>query len=799
MIPEFSQQQPAPPVDHLQAKPLLYRTWYFACGISIILYFIVILALELDLSTSENPVCHVNHSYSNWVWSSSFLETGGFVAGSIILCLKLFVYQRSSNSTSCLYSATLCVVSMGLTTSMLNLTRIFVCTDIFGVTTPAAMWAEWIACAPLLMFIAVAIEDKSYLSQYKRLTTRVMITTSEDIEIDQSRRDLARKPFFNILNEDATCSGYQLADITTKLVFIMAAIDIHLDVIHPDSYALVEERRMNETRRACLRYVFHEVRVPLNSMTLGISLLEKSCNLEESDIESLEMMREASHFMSQTLNDVLSMQKIEEGKLELSFLPFCIYDAVYSVYVTFQATCRNKEIQLHMKVAPDVPVFVLGDRFRIEHVLANFLSNAIKFSPENRNIYIEVTSTPKVEVDKIFEINKLTPRSPVREFPHMVEVEFAVRDQGPGISEEDQIKLFQPFMQIRPGELQKGGGTGVGLSLCKQIVEMHGGKVKCESLLGLGSSFIFAIPFIIGKGSRDKEDFPSTTERIMTPVKEMESARSVAVQRSLRSDRTYGQTISNDSAYGNFVIEPIKKASNDNDNMSISSPFDVDEFTCFSDEKHKEKISNLNIHNNSNSNGTSNISVMHSSNKRDSENSISITKHWTRTVSPTSKGKEEMTATAFSTSMTTGDSNSDKPSAPKTIGRVLVVDDVRSNRKLLQLLLTKSNIMVDAAEDGLQAVDMITQSPSKYSLSGLQATAVLRENGFDRIIIGLTGCALEEDISEFIRSGADLVLPKPMNAKHLDIVLRYFAFEGTHSNSDIRYIIDNERVVRKAK
>ena len=155
--------------------------------------------------------------------------------------------------------------------------------------------------------------------------------------------------------------------------------------------------------------------------------------------------------------------------------------------------------------SPVVPGQVLGDKYRIEHVIMNLISNAIKFSP------VEATITVNLSVEK-------NPAGDCYEVPMVcrillmislslshsdapsdrVTVLVAVEDEGPGISAQDQAKLFKNFVQIRPGQLQKGGGSGLGLTIAKQIVELHGGRIGVTSTEGKGSRFYFSIPFQVG-------------------------------------------------------------------------------------------------------------------------------------------------------------------------------------------------------------------------------------------------------------------------------------------------------------
>jgi len=126
-----------------------------------------------------------------------------------------------------------------------------------------------------------------------------------------------------------------------------------------------------------------------------------------------------------------------------------------------RAQIEAKNINILVQVHKNVPIEIYGDRYRLEHVMNNLLSNAIKFSPEYSDICLSLSYETKV-------MNSLT---------------FAVRDYGPGISHDDKGELFKPFMQVRPGELQKGLGSGLGLSICKNMIELHRGSIDCLSIV----------------------------------------------------------------------------------------------------------------------------------------------------------------------------------------------------------------------------------------------------------------------------------------------------------------------------
>ena len=284
-----------------------------------------------------------------------------------------------------------------------------------------------------------------------------------------------------VFDEGNTIGIYLILSVLTKALYSAIAMDVHSGALTEAQKSLMEERNANEARRAFLKYIFHEVRTPLNSLTMGLEILGQGERLSTSDLELVSMMKGASDFMADTLNDVLSLQKIEEGKLELELSPFNMNDSITKVLSTFLGAIITKHIQVEKKISTDVPNRLIGDRYRVEHVFSNLLSNAIKFSPDNSRILVEV----KI-VDCITSGTETT-----------ASIAVSIKDEGCGISPENQRKLFGNFVQIRPGQLQHGQGSGLGLSLCKQIVALHGGTIGVDSTEGQGSTFTFCIPFTV--------------------------------------------------------------------------------------------------------------------------------------------------------------------------------------------------------------------------------------------------------------------------------------------------------------
>ena len=164
----------------------------------------------------------------------------------------------------------------------------------------------------------------------------------------------------NILDESQSYVTLSLIDALTKLAVTQTTIHAHIKIMEFARQCVLLEQRANEAKRNYLRYVFHDVRVPLNSISMGLSLMETLPGLTKSDLEIFRMMQDACVFMSNTLNDVLSMEKIEAGAMSLDLAAFCLADMVNHVIMSVQGQASAKELRITVTTSHDVPERVIG-------------------------------------------------------------------------------------------------------------------------------------------------------------------------------------------------------------------------------------------------------------------------------------------------------------------------------------------------------------------------------------------------------------------------------------------------------
>lgn len=249
---------------------------------------------------------------------------------------------------------------------------------------------------------------------------------------------------------------------------------------------LLQHERVNskriseETRQAketFLANLSHEIRTPMNGI-LGIAGLLGKTELNDRQQNFLKLIQESANNLLVIVNDVLDLEKIAAGKLQLEKIPFKIVDKVAIIVQSFIYRAEEKGLAIIYQNAIPGDLVVIGDPFRLSQVFNNILSNAIKFT-EKGNIIIS-TRIKSFKNENAF-------------------IEFNIKDTGIGITEEKMKKIFEPFEQANSSISRKYGGTGLGLSICKNLVEMLGGSLYAESEENKGSTFTFTLPYFISE------------------------------------------------------------------------------------------------------------------------------------------------------------------------------------------------------------------------------------------------------------------------------------------------------------
>lgn len=236
--------------------------------------------------------------------------------------------------------------------------------------------------------------------------------------------------------------------------------------------ALEEAQSASQAKSSFLSTMSHEMRTPMNAI-IGMSTLGHSADSIERKDYAFEKIKTASSHLLGVISDVLDMSKIEAGMLTLSEEAFDIDRLIEKVMVVNQFRIDEKNQKFSCEVDPNIPKIIIADNQHLAQVLTNLISNASKFTDDGKKIRLEVNLLEKHEKECM--------------------IRFDIIDEGIGLSEEQQKKLFRSFVQAEDSTTRKFGGTGLGLAISKHIVELMGGEIWLESEPDKGSVFSFTM------------------------------------------------------------------------------------------------------------------------------------------------------------------------------------------------------------------------------------------------------------------------------------------------------------------
>jgi len=242
---------------------------------------------------------------------------------------------------------------------------------------------------------------------------------------------------------------------------------------HDLQAALEIAKTANNSKTVFLANMSHEIRTPMNSI-VGFSELALDGEISPKTRDYLVKIMDNAEWLLQIINDILDISKIESGRMELEHIPFDMHELFASCRTLIMPKAIEKGVMLHFYAEPSVGQRPLGDPTRLRQILVNLLSNSVKFTNTGM---IKLHAAVKDKTDKTLSMH------------------FEVKDSGIGMTGEQIDRIFDPFMQAETGTTRKYGGTGLGLTITKNIVELMGGKLSVSSTVGVGSMFSFDLTF----------------------------------------------------------------------------------------------------------------------------------------------------------------------------------------------------------------------------------------------------------------------------------------------------------------
>jgi signal transduction histidine kinase/HPt (histidine-containing phosphotransfer) domain-containing protein len=305
--------------------------------------------------------------------------------------------------------------------------------------------------------------------------------------------------FFSLVNQDTIVipirrqTWSQIFMSVVVLLLIGALIYVAFRAMRRAAQTAKEHSDMKTT---FLANMSHEIRTPMNGIIGFAELALENAGLGDQTRDYLEKIRNSVKDLLSILNDILDVSKIEAGKVSLEKIPFDLHDVIAACESTISGKAAEKGIGLYVYSEPVLEYKLLGDPTRLRQVLLNLLSNAVKFT--NVGTVKLMVTVEKIHGDRAI-------------------LHFEVKDSGIGMNAAEIAKIFKPFEQADRSTTRKYGGTGLGLTISRNLVERMGGKLGVESAPGIGSKFSFTLEFGLSgekTGNREREgDSPGTLQR----------------------------------------------------------------------------------------------------------------------------------------------------------------------------------------------------------------------------------------------------------------------------------------------
>ena len=245
----------------------------------------------------------------------------------------------------------------------------------------------------------------------------------------------------------------------------------------------------NKAKTDFLSTMSHDIRTPMNAIIGLTTIAENNVNDSEAVSDNLRKIKLASNHLLTLINDILDISKVERGSISLSPVTFSIVDSAENLVNISQPMVRQKNIDFRFRSKNIKHEYLFADQLRINQIFINILSNALKYTPEKKQVFVDLTEYPS---DK----------------PGCIKLEYKVADTGIGMTQSFMEIMYEPFIRQTDSRINSIQGTGLGLAITKKMVDIMGGKIDCESIEGKGTTFTVTLDIVVSSKAETEQKLP---------------------------------------------------------------------------------------------------------------------------------------------------------------------------------------------------------------------------------------------------------------------------------------------------